>query len=64
MTDILPLKFQSSRISYCTISYWLQKVILLFLSYLPLSEFDAPTKERNDLKRPKTSKNDLTRPKK
>ena len=41
MTVFLPLKFLSSRISYCTISYWFHKVILLFLSYLSLSESDA-----------------------
>ena len=38
---LLPLKFSSSRISYCTISYWFQKVFFLFLRYLSFSEFDA-----------------------
>ena len=27
---LLPIKFQSSRISYCTILYWFQKVIFLY----------------------------------
>ena len=27
---LLPIKFWSSQISYCTISYWFQKVILLY----------------------------------
>ena len=38
---LLPLNFSSSRISYCTISYWFQKVVFLFLSYLSFSKFDA-----------------------
>ena len=37
----LRLKLLSSRISYFTTSYWFQKVILLFLSYFSLSEFNA-----------------------
>ena len=37
----LRLKLLSSRISYFTTSYWFEKVILLFLSYFSLSEFNA-----------------------